>query len=233
MKEWVGHLIALQDIDMRIRRMQMRMKLLPKEKTKLAEEHTNADAELKAKRAKSKKCELDIKQVESEISQFNIEVAKLQSQSAMVKKNDEYRALLSEIGHRNGKISDCETKELMLMDELDEDKNEFKEYQKQHHARTKVIEDEINELSSMEDELNEEITRQRRGRRGFESKLTVDVLNIYNRLLKRQGIPFVRIHNDSCGNCHLKLIPQTVAEAKKGAITTCENCAHMLYLEKN
>ena len=233
MKEWVGHLIALQDIDMRIRRMQMRMKLLPKEKTKLANEHVVADAELKAKREKSKKCELDIKQVESEISQFNSEINKLQSQSAMVKKNDEYRALLSEIGHRNEKISDCETKELMLMDELEADKNEFKEYQKQHHARTKVIEDEINELSAMEDELNEEISRQRRGRRGFESKLTVDVLNVYNRLLKRQGTPFVKINNDSCGNCHLKLIPQTIAEAKKGALTTCENCAHMLYLEKN
>lgn len=232
MKEWIGHLIALQDIDMRIRRMQMRMKLLPKEKAKLAEEHVAADAELKAKREKSKKCELDIKQVESEIAQFNTEINKLQSQSVMVKKNDEYRALLSEIGHRNEKISDCETREIMLMDELEEDQNEFKEYKKQHNARTKVIEDEISELSTMEDELNEEISRQRRGRRGFESKLTVDVLNIYNRLLKRQGTPFVEIHNGSCGNCHLKLIPQTVAETKKGAITTCENCAHMLYLKK-
>ena len=233
MKEWVRHLVALQDIDMRIRRMQMRMKLLPKEKTKLAEEHVVADGELKAKREKSKKCELDIKQVESKITQLNDEINKLQGQSAMVKKNDEYRALLSEIGHRNEKISDYETQEIMLMDELEEDKNEFKEYQKQHHARTKVIEDEINELSTMEDELKEEISRQQRGRRGFESKLTVDVLNVYNRLLKRQGTPFVEIHNGSCGNCHLKLIPQTVAEARKGAITTCENCAHMLYIEKN
>ncbi len=233
MKEWIGNLIALQDIDMRIRRMQMRMKLLPNEKEKLAAERVVADAELKAKREKSKKCELDIKQVESEISQLNAEIDKLQSQSVMVKKNDEYRALLSEIGQRNEKISDCETKELILMDELEDDKNEFKEYQKQHHARTKAIEDEIAELTAMEGELKEEIIRQGRGRQGFEATLTVDVLNIYNRMLKSKGTPFVKIHNGSCGNCHLKLIPQTMTEAKRGAATTCENCSHMLYIDTN
>jgi uncharacterized protein len=232
MKEWIGHLIALQDIDMRIRRMQMRLKLLPNEKIKLTEERKVADEELKSKSEKSKKCELDIKKVESEISQFNAEISKLQSQSVMIKKNEEYRALLKEIGDRNEKISECETKEIMLMDELEEDMSEFREYQKQHHARTKAIEDELNELSTMEDELKEEIIRQRRGRKGFESKLTVDVLSIYNRLLKRKGTPFVKIHKGNCGNCHLKLIPQTSAEAKKGAIVTCENCAHMLYIEK-
>lgn len=233
MKEWIENLIALQDIDMRIRRMQMRMKLLPNEKDKLTAEHVAADAELKTKSAKSKKCELDIKHVESEINQLNTEIAKFQSQSIMVKKNDEYRALLSEIGQRNEKINDCETKEIMLMDELEEDQNEFKEYKKQHHARTKAIEDEIAELSTMEDELKEEIIRQGRGRKGFEATLTVDILNIYNRMLKSKGIPFVKIHNGSCGNCHLKLIPQTMAEAKRGAVTTCENCSHMLYIDKS
>ncbi|MCF6174716.1 MAG: hypothetical protein L3J71_03000 [Victivallaceae bacterium] len=232
MKEWIEHLIALQDIDMRIRRMQMRMKLLPNEKVKLTAERVDADAELKSKSEKSKKCELEIKQVESEISQLNDEISKLQSQSVMIKKNDEYRALLSEIGQRNEKISDCETKEIMLMDELEEDRSEFKEYHKQHHARTKAIEDEINELTAMESELKEEIIRQTRGRRGFESKLTVDVLNVYNRMLKSKGIPFVKIHNSNCGNCHLKLIPQTMAVANRGAVVTCENCSHMLYIDK-
>lgn len=232
MKEWIGNLIALQDIDMRIRRMQMRLILLPKEKAKLKAEHAVADAELKTKSEKSKQGELTIKKVESEINQLNSEIKTLQNKAVMVKKNDEYRALLSEIGHRQAKISECETKQIMLMDELEQEIVEFKNYQKQHHARTKAIENEINELSTMESELKAEITRQQSGRQGFESTLTVDILNIYNRLLKRKGTPFVKIHNGNCGNCHLKLIPQTLAEAKKGAVVTCENCAHMLYAEK-
>ena len=233
MKEWVEHLLALQDIDMRIRRMRMRQKMLPIEQTKLAEEQKVAAVELKEKSEKSKKCDLAIKQLESAINSLNAEISKLQSQSVMVKKNDEYRALLSEIEHRKNRISELETEEIMLMDQYDADRQQFNEYEKQYKARVKAIDDEIKELDTMGEELTAEIKRQLTARKGFESKLTVDVLSIYNNLLKSNGTPLVKITNGNCGNCHLKLIPQTVTEAKKGKVITCENCSHLLYIDEN
>ena len=55
-----------------------------------------------------------------EIKSYGEEVDKLQKQSSMVKKNDEYKALLKEISNAKAKISDLETRELELMDQMDE-----------------------------------------------------------------------------------------------------------------
>jgi len=33
-----------------------------------------------------------------------------------------------------------------------------------------------------------------------------------------------------CGYCRLKVPPQTVNNAKKGIMTLCDNCSHLLYI---
>jgi predicted nucleic acid-binding Zn-ribbon protein len=231
MAEWIQNLLALQDLDMRIRRMKMRLQLLPKERSNLEAEITKAREDLKQKSETVKKTELTIKQVEDSIAKVNGEIAKLQNQSAMVKKNDEYKALLSEINNRHEQISELETKEITLLDDIETARTKFKEFEKQFEARKQTIEEDLKELSELGKELKEEIVQTTSGRTAYESKIESAVINIYNRLLKTKGSPMVKIHNGNCGNCHLKITPQTFNEAKKSAIAICDHCSHMLYIE--
>ncbi len=231
MKKWIEDLLELQTIDMRIRNMKMRLEMLPKEKVSLEAELKKEEGEIKSKSEYTKKTELAIKKTESEISQINETIKKIQANSAMVKKNNEYQAMMSEIAQNRTKISDLETEEITLLDELERVKTELKEFEKQYHAKVRTIRENISELLQMELEVREEINRLIAERGIKENGISQEVIRLYSRLLKTAGDPLVKVNNDICGNCHLKLTPQTLTEARKGAVIACDNCQHLLYFE--
>lgn len=231
MKKWIEDLLALQTIDMAIRNMKIRLEMLPKEKSSLEAEQKKEEAELKSKSENSKKTELSVKQVESSIAQINDSIKKIMANSAMVKKNNEYQAMMSEIQQNKAKISDLETEEINLLDELEKAKAGFKEFEKQYHAKVKTIKENLSELQLLEREVREEINRLIAERGTKEGAIGQDILRVYSRLRKASGDPLVKVNNDICGNCHLKLTPQTLTETRKGSVITCDNCQHLLYIE--
>lgn len=231
MKKWIEDLLELQTIDMRIRNMKMRLEMLPKEKVSLEAELKKEEGEIKSKSEYTKKTELAIKKTESEISQINETIKKIQANSAMVKKNNEYQAMMSEIAQNRTRISDLETEEITLLDELERAKTELKEFEKQYHAKVRTIRENISELLQMELEVREEISRLIAERVIKENGISQEVIRLYSRLLKTAGDPLVKVNNDICGNCHLKLTPQTLNEARKGTVIACDNCQHLLYIE--
>jgi len=231
MKKWIEDLLELQTIDMRIRNMKMRLEMLPKEKISLEAEMKKEEGEIKLKSENTKKTELAIKRAESSISQVNETIKKIQANSAMVKKNNEYQAMMSEIAQNKAKISDFETEEITLLDELEKAKTELKAFEKQYHAKVQTIKENLSELQQMEGEVREEINRLIAERGHKESGIPQDIIRLYSRLLKTTGDPLVKVNNDICGNCHLKLTPQTLAESRKGSVITCDNCQHLLYME--
>lgn len=233
MKRWIKCLLALQDVDMRLRGLEERLKMIPQEKERFSAELDSEREKLRTSKENSQKVQLDIKNVESEIAKANNEISKLQSQSVMVKKNDEYKALMKEIENCKGKISDLETKEINLLDRMEEEKSGFQAIERAFSEHEKNIEANLKELDEISGELKQEIENIKANRSQFESQVDHSVLGVYNRLLGRgKGAPFVRIHEGNCGNCHLKLTPQTINEARKAEMVLCDNCGYMIYLEE-
>ncbi len=232
MHQWVEDLLALQDVDMRIHNMKLRLKAIPGEVAKLDATIKTEQEDFKSKREDVQKAEMDIKHVESEIKAQNEKIQKLQTQSVMVKKNDEYKALLAEIDHHKDKISDFETTEIEAMDRLDAAKVKFKELEKQFDARISSLKEEINELKTLDGEIKEEIEKMKQGRPAYSSRIANEVLRDYNRLLQNGRPPLVPVSNSCCGNCHLKLTPNTLNQARKSGVTLCDNCYYMLYLDE-
>ncbi|MFA7229713.1 MAG: hypothetical protein WC071_00445 [Victivallaceae bacterium] len=232
MKIWVKNLLELQEVDMRIKDMKSRISLLPKEKTALKEKLEAAKTELSGQKDAFRKAELEIKRVEGSINQLNDSISKLNQQSSLVKKNNEYQAMMQEIATNKEKISAFESEEIELLDTLEELKEQFKANEKQFEARTASVKEELQELEQLEKELHDEIAAITGSRQQFESKIEASLLSLYNRLLKSTGAPLVKINKENCGNCHLKLTPQIMTEAKRGAITNCNNCSHLIYIEE-
>ncbi|MDD3118061.1 MAG: hypothetical protein PHQ27_02680 [Victivallales bacterium] len=229
MVQWVNDLLVLQNVDMRIRGLIQRQGMIPQEIVRLRKEIATVAEGLKSARENANKTSLEIKSLESQIKQKNEHIAKLQVQSGMVKKNTEYQAMMKEITELKSGISDLETREIELLDQADERKNAFRNTEKEANAKKQSLEEEIQELQQLTGELKEEIARQQEARVPLVAKLDTDVLTRYNRLLKATGTPLVKIDNGICGHCHLKVIPQTLHEVGKGAVTTCENCGHLVY----
>lgn len=232
MRKWVESLLAVQDVDMRVRQLNTKLEMLPKEKERINIELEKEQRVLKETKAKIQKTEMELKQLESSVKKFNDDAVKLQNQSIMVKKNEEYKALLSEIDKCKNKISDMETEVLICMDKLDAEKNEYKELEKSVSERTKSITGELKELDQLAGELNEEITRVKETRAALANNVESAILEDYTRLLNgKRGTPLAKVHVDKCGNCHLKLTPQTMNLVRKGALARCDNCSHIIYME--
>ena len=83
----------------------------------------------------------------------------------------------------------------------------------------------------MVSEIKEEVLKLKADKKRFTTQIDLNVLEIYKRLLEsdKKGRPVVPIINGSCSNCLLKITPQTMNEAKKGAVIQCDNCSHIIY----
>lgn len=232
-KKWLDDLLLLQETDIRIRQLSTRFDMIPSEIQKIDNEIAKDEENLAKAKTSGDSLSLEIKSVESDIMAQNDVIDKLRKQSAMVKKNDEYKAMMSEINTALAKISNFETRELELMDSIDETKKEWRRLEKICSDRTVELESEKEDLVELEGTLKKEIAQVSSGRPGLEKEIDDEVLGLYTRLLgKGVGLPLAAVHNGICGNCHLQLTPQTINRARKAEQVPCENCGHLLHMEQ-
>ena len=221
----------LQNVDMRIRKLLTRLEMIPKEQARLKQDIENEKNELQTKKERSQQASVAIKNCESKTAEYKGQISGLEKQSSMVKNNDQYKAMLNEIQHLKDKISDVETREIELLDEQEAANAEFQEISKRFQNEIDNLNDEIAELSELADDIKEQIKALSAQRPELKSKVSKEALAIYERLLaKKSGTPAVALKDNSCGNCHLKIIPQTFNNIKAGKVTVCDYCAHLLYL---
>ncbi len=230
---WAEALLKLQTIDLRIRELETRLALLPKEMETLKGKRDAAVAEVATAANAAKKIELNRKSVESEIEKLNGENKKLQQQSSMVKKNTEYQAMLGTIALNNKKIGELESRELELMDEFEEAKKAYRKLRQNNEAAVNAIRAEFDELVAFAGDLKKEITQLKAERPADVRGVDAETLARYNRLLNaKDGIaPLVKVENEICGSCHLRVTRQAMTNMQKGAVTSCENCMHFIYLD--
>jgi len=233
MKQWIESLLALQKVDMRIINLHLRLKMIPTEIKKLEEKKTSTEGSIADAKSSMQKTGLDIKQTESEIAAINAKIDQLQQQSSLVKKNTEYKAMLSQIDTQKEKISEFETVMLTLFDQDEANKERFKEITKEFEAEKSAISEEIQELNQLNGEVKTEIQELLDSRKPLEIRVDSTVLEQYKRLLKAKKAPLAKINSaGTCSSCHLKITPQTMTETKKEAVVYCDNCSCLLYLEK-
>ncbi|MFA6714436.1 MAG: C4-type zinc ribbon domain-containing protein [Victivallaceae bacterium] len=233
MRPWIENLLALQKVDMRIINLHLRLKMIPGEIAKLKQKIGSTEANIAEAKNSMQKTGLEIKQTESAIAELNKKIEHLQQQSSLVKKNTEYQAMLVQIDNLKTKISEHETAMLMLFDQDEANKEKFKELEKEFNAEKGGIEEEINELAELESEIKAEIKQLMKNRQPLETRIDSAVLPQYKRLLQTGRPPLVKVNASGiCGNCHLKITPQTMTETKKEAVVYCDNCSCLLYLEQ-
>ncbi|MDR0933163.1 MAG: hypothetical protein LBM70_09130 [Victivallales bacterium] len=230
---WAEALLKLQTVDLRIRDLENRLALLPKEMNELKNRRDIAVNEVNTAAAAAKKIELSRKSVESEIEKLRAENRKLQQQTAMVKKNTEYQAMLGTIALNEKKIGDLESRELELMDEFEAAKKAYRKIKANNEAIVNTIRSEFDEFVTFAGDLKKEIAQLKAERPSDIRGVDADTLARYNRLLAgKDGVaPLVKVENEICGSCHLKVTRQALANIQKGAVTSCENCMHFIYLD--
>jgi len=228
---WARNLLLLQELDMEIRNLKLRLAMIPKEAEKLQKQIAAVEHKVKAAREMKAAHERELKQTESQIADLNDKIEKLQAQSNLVKKNSEYQAMLGSIAMLKKSISELETRQLELMDELETDNSNIRKAEAAAAPETAGFREELSELA----ELTRDVKRRGREllakRPELRNGVDSEVLPRYEQILqKNSGQPLSAIEADKCSNCHLRLTPQTLNLARSGAIAYCDNCMHIIYM---
>ena len=230
---WVVNLLKLQDLDLEIRNLKLRLTMIPKEAAALQQKIAAAESSVKTAREKKAAHELESKQNEAQISELNSKIDKLQEQSTLVKKNTEYQAMLGSIAMLKKSISDLESRQLELMDIIEKDNAVFRDALQKVKPETAGFREELAELAELAGDIKKRGRELVAKRPELRSMVDSEVLMRYEQILqKNAGIPLVCVEADKCGNCHLRLTPQTLNSARAGAITYCDNCMHIIYINE-
>lgn len=149
----------------------------------------------------------------------------------LVKKAEEYKALLRE----KAKHEDCIIKSTNRIKELEmelkklEDSNEDKKLLKE----LQELEEEFNDMRYSQSRLLSRVEELKNKLQEFKENIHKDIVEEYETLKRKHGLPVI-LPVDSlgaCTNCGTKLPSALYSQLIKGDVVVCPSCGRLIYYE--
>ncbi|HEX7315238.1 MAG TPA: C4-type zinc ribbon domain-containing protein [Pyrinomonadaceae bacterium] len=232
MKAELEQLVALQNVDMGIRRLQSDLESIPRRRAEIESEFDQRAFEFKAlqqtgETARETRVGLDRELAEQRVRMEKAERDLMASNNAKV-----YEAAIRERDAAKKHISELETKVLEQMEaaesaekQLTEREPEFARLRAEHEERLRAFEEQTRAWSA-------ELEERRRERDAMFNALPPGIKSSYQRIVARirDGVALAEARNGSCSACFMALRPQLMSEIRRGEeIITCDNCNRILY----
>ncbi|MCF6312951.1 MAG: hypothetical protein L3J39_10920 [Verrucomicrobiales bacterium] len=233
MQAEIETLLILQDRDQKISGFQKQLAHIPDDKVAAKTRLQGDELALEKCKQELQANEIEMKNLELDIDTRKESIARLKVQQFETKKNEEFRAMGTEIERYGQEVSDLEDRELELM-ELGEQLKANSDAAKTALAATQVlVDEELVDLASREKNLNKDLVILGKERTEVVEKLDEDTVEIFDRLMKnKEGLAVVALKQGQCSGCHVRVISATVVEAKREkALTHCENCGRIVYFK--
>jgi len=231
MRETIDRLVALQEHDRRVMRLERERESGPRRRKQLdqsIEEHRKAvaDAEELLKRGLAAAHEIEV-----ESGVLRDKIRRLQTQQFEVKNNEDYRLLSKEIAGCEADIRRLEDRELEHMEQNEHTRERVEEQQRAYERQEAAIREEAAAMDVRAEEVAAELKALQEERQQLIADIDPDWLARYERILHHVGdFSLVPIENGTCGGCHMKLPPQVVQDARRAeSISSCVYCGRLLY----
>jgi len=239
MNDEIMSLIKLQELDIELDVLQEEIESIPVRIEKLQSEIENLKSNLESVNNEIKQSQVKNKQLEGDLQVKDGEIKKHQSELNMVKTNDQYKALLSEIEECKEQKGKIEEDILVIMDIVEKGKSELVLKQKENSGKQNEIDALIKQLESKKYELEKKFSEEACKREEYTAKIPVKTMKKYEHVRSsRDGIAMASIENGACGTCYIKLTHQIISEVQKTMLQEkfsspvyCENCSRILYLK--
>ncbi|MDO8805221.1 MAG: C4-type zinc ribbon domain-containing protein [Elusimicrobiota bacterium] len=188
---------------------------------------------LLALQVKKKDCELRIAEADEGIR-------KHQRELNLVKDNNAFKALLSEIENDKKNKDELETGVLCLLEEIDKASVQDKAIREEVKKLEETMRAEIAALEATAAEIAAGLEAAKTKRAAAAAALNPELLEKYEDIrANKNGLAVAAVHEDpsngkfSCGGCHMSLTPQKTLDVKKiDAFAICPDCRRLLYLER-
>ncbi|MBP8129781.1 MAG: hypothetical protein KA184_09385 [Candidatus Hydrogenedentes bacterium] len=229
-------LLDLQALDLDIERLREREAEIPKQKSKYEIHRKRLAEELTQSEERCKRLVLEQRENEGEIEQKQAQIKKYEGQLVIIKKNEEYQALLHEIDMLRKQIALREERIIAIMVEQDEARVHLEEDRKRIEAESRAIEQECAKIDQELATVVAERKRREEQRAPMLRDIEPDLLSRYTRIRRsiKTGPAVVPINNEYCSGCHMMVTPQIINELIAGhKIHACSHCGRLLYHADN
>jgi predicted nucleic acid-binding Zn-ribbon protein len=231
-KAELQQLVALQNLDTTIRRLQEDLEAIPQRRAEIEREFDQRAFEIRALENSRDEARHTRTRLETEVSEQRVRVERAERNLMSSKKQDEYTAAIREADAARKQISALETQILEQMEALEkaeaalnERADEIASQNSDREARLQVFDEETRRQA-------EKLAADQTQREQLLSVLPKPMGALYNRISKRirDGIAVAEARNGACMACFMSLRPQAMAEVRRGQeVITCDNCNRILY----
>ncbi|OED36220.1 hypothetical protein AB834_03100 [PVC group bacterium (ex Bugula neritina AB1)] len=234
MKEDLLKLVELEKIDREIYKQRERSSEYPvlleacHRDLKVAEDAlSQAKSELKDIESSSKKKELEIASNEEDMK-------KKDNQLSQIKKNEEYKAMLSQIEDIKKKNDKLETDLIEHMEISEKCQSKIKKATLDFQAVSEISQKRESEIKINQSKVEKEIEDLKQKHRQYFDLISDEVKGIYSLVLeKRKNFAIASIDDGACSACNMILLHELIEKAVAGEeILCCGTCSRILYHPK-
>jgi uncharacterized protein len=232
MKAELQQLIALQNLDSTIRKLEKDQQALPERRAEIEREFDQRAFEIRALENRRDEAKHTRARLENEVVEQRGRAERAERNLMSSKKQDEYTAAIREADAARKQISALETQILEQLESLEqaeaalnERADEIASLNSDREARLKAFDDESVTIG-------ERLVTARKERDEVFANLPKAMSGMYARIKARirDGVAVAEARNRSCTACFMSLRPQVMAEIRRGEeVITCDNCGRILY----
>jgi predicted nucleic acid-binding Zn-ribbon protein len=226
-------LIELQAVDLRLIGIRERLARFPKRLAEVEAGVTSAKHQVAAAKEAHTTGLKERKTYEMDVEQWKERAKKYRNQSAEVKTNEAYKALLHEIQNAENEVAKAEDRLLERMVSGEE----YDRQVKAAEAAVKEIEAAAGkERQAIQAEYNatqKELAAAEAVRAAAIAAVPEDLVDHYERIAKRHGgIALAEIRGEGCGQCGVHIRPHVIQQLQRDSndgFFHCETCTRILY----
>lgn len=224
-------LLALQEMDARIRALQMEIKDIPLRKEQENGRLKGAREALLVAQNALRVALASVAAVEGEVTDRRERITRLRQQQSTLKTNREFQAMNLEIATIESDIEACETRQMARMDEVSPARARLAECETRMKDEQSVVDVYLKELDTRLVEAQAELARSEVQRHADAQLIDSRMLLHYGRLLAKRWPPVVPLEGGTvCGGCHLTQPPSVGHMVRRNTgLVTCQMCGRMLY----
>jgi hypothetical protein len=225
-------LVALQNLDTSIRKLEKELEAIPQRRAQIEEEFDRRAFEIRALENRRDEAKHTRARLENEVVEQKGRAERAERNLMSSKKQDEYTAAIREADAARKQISTLETQILETMESLEQVDASLKERAEEIAG---LNSDREVRLKSFDDEMraqSDQLTTARTERDQVFAALPKALSSLYGRISARirDRIAVAEARNRSCTACFMSLRPQVMAEIRRGEeVITCDNCGRILY----
>lgn len=177
--------------------------------------------------------EAEHRRASAELSDLQEKQKKYQTQLRNVQSSREYSAVLNEMDVVEKQIRVIEDRVLTLEEELETSREDLKKREENLPRETQEHEEKMKDWRATQRSINEELKNAQSEISDIETRIRPRELAEFRRLLeKKGGLAVVRVVNNSCSACHVKVRPAAMQSLKAGnEIVYCDSCRRILYYD--